>query len=455
MRSASVRFAPVLLRAGWGLGDQALSSLTNFALGVLIARTVGVEQFGAFSLAFAAYLLLLSISRSYPMEPLPIRYSSAPEASFREGVAASVGSVLAISLGSSVVLAVIGLITGGAVSQALIALAITLPGLLVQDAWRSVFFAWRRGRSAFFNDLLWAIIMFPALLPVIESGDHSVFWPTFVWGASATVAALFGVFQSRVIPQPLRTRDWWREHIDLGPRFITEVIARTAGSQLSTYGIGLAAGLAAVGALRAAQLILGPIQVVFLGIGLIAVPEGVRALGHSLERLRRLAMIMSAAIVAVSLLWGAFALLVPESVGSAILGSAWAPARAVLVPVIIGQAGAVATVGPGMGLRALAAAATSLRVNAIVSVLLVSFGVGGAVIGDTSGAAWGTAVACLIAAVIWWRAFVVELRRQAIIRAPGAASTAVLPRDAASALRENPDQVLERPSADAASSGGS
>ncbi len=444
-----MRSTAVLRRAGWGLGDQALSSLTNFALGVLIARTVGVEQFGAFSLAFAAYLLVLSVCRAYPMEPLPIRYSSAPQAAFRQAVAASVGSVLAISLATSIILAVIGALTGGAVSQALLALAVTLPGLLVQDAWRSVFFAWRRGRSAFLNDLLWAVVMFPALFVIIKSGDHSVFWPTLVWGASATVAALAGIIQSGIIPQPLRTRAWWHEHIDLGPRFITEVIARTAGGQLSTYGIGLAAGLAAVGALRAAQLIVGPIQVLFLGIGLMAVPEGVRALDHSLGRLRRLAVVMSAALVVFTVAWGVIALLVPEWLGVAILGATWDPARAVLVPVVVAQIGSVATAGPGMGLRSLAAASVSLRVNSIVSVFLVIFAVGGAVVAGTSGAAWGLAIVSLSSSVLWWRAFSSEMTRQEAIR-----GSAVRNPDSVSP-RGSPDQPLDRPPADAASSGGS
>ncbi len=360
-----MRSTSILRRAGWGLGDQALSSLTNFALGVLIARTVGVEEFGAFSLAFASYTLVLSICRAYPMEPLPIRYSGASEERFRYGVGASVGSVLAISLACSVVLAAIGLVTGGAVQEALLALALTLPGLLVQDAWRSAFFAWRRGRSAFLNDLLWAVVMFPALALVIHSGDHSIFCPTLVWGGSATVAALAGILQSRIIPLPLRTRAWWREHIDLGPRFVIEVIARTAGDQLSTYGIGAAAGLAAVGALRAAGLIVGPVQVLFLGIGLIAVPEGVRALSRSLGHLYRLAIVISLVLTLFCALWGAFALLLPTSLGEALLGSTWDPARAVLLPTIVAQIGAVLTSGPGMGLRTLAAARRSLRASVI------------------------------------------------------------------------------------------
>ena len=49
-------------RAGWGVADQALSSLTNFAVGVFVARQLGPTEFGAFSLAFATYLLALNAS---------------------------------------------------------------------------------------------------------------------------------------------------------------------------------------------------------------------------------------------------------------------------------------------------------------------------------------------------------------------------------------------------------
>lgn len=48
---------------GWGVGDQALSSLTNFALGLITARTVTAYEFGAFSLAFATFTAGLGLAR--------------------------------------------------------------------------------------------------------------------------------------------------------------------------------------------------------------------------------------------------------------------------------------------------------------------------------------------------------------------------------------------------------
>ena len=51
----------VLRRFGWGMGDQALSSLTNFAVGIAVARSVSASAFGAFALAFSFYSIALSV----------------------------------------------------------------------------------------------------------------------------------------------------------------------------------------------------------------------------------------------------------------------------------------------------------------------------------------------------------------------------------------------------------
>src|SRR4026209_149464 len=108
-----------LSRAGWGLADQALSSLTNFALGVFVARTVGIEEFGAFSLVFAVYLLVMSVCREFPMEPLQIRYSGTPDNVIRAAARRAVRSVLAIGIATLVILLPISLVLGGRIGGTL------------------------------------------------------------------------------------------------------------------------------------------------------------------------------------------------------------------------------------------------------------------------------------------------------------------------------------------------
>ena len=45
----------VVRRLGWGVADQAVSSVTNFAVSIYVVRELGAVQFGAFSLAYVTY----------------------------------------------------------------------------------------------------------------------------------------------------------------------------------------------------------------------------------------------------------------------------------------------------------------------------------------------------------------------------------------------------------------
>src|SRR5271156_6591470 len=73
-------------RLGWGVGDQAVSSLTNFAVSIYIVRALGPVQFGAFSLAYVTYGFALNASRGLSTDPLMVRFSGVPESKWRAAV---------------------------------------------------------------------------------------------------------------------------------------------------------------------------------------------------------------------------------------------------------------------------------------------------------------------------------------------------------------------------------
>ena len=62
-------------RLGWGVADQGVSSLTNFAVNIYIARELGAVQYGAFSLAYVTYSFALNASRGLATDPLLVRFS--------------------------------------------------------------------------------------------------------------------------------------------------------------------------------------------------------------------------------------------------------------------------------------------------------------------------------------------------------------------------------------------
>jgi hypothetical protein len=385
-------------RLGWGIGDQALSSLTNLALSVFVARSVTTREFGGFSIVFATYLIALGTSRAVTTEPLAVRYAATEGEVWRSGAASATGTALIVGFTMGIATALLGLVIGGRWTGPYLALSITLPGLLLQDSYRFAFIAAARGRLAFLNDLVWAVVLLMALLIV----PRSVTWFVLAWGGAATVAGLVGSAQARLLPQPLRATAWWREHRDLIPHFLAMFITMMGAAQLTLYAAAIVAGLAAAGALRAAQVLLGPLNVLFLGVRLIGVPEGVRLLRRSALRLRKGMTVLSVSLSTCALGWGVAVSLLPGKVGSELLGSSWGPARRLLIPFTIMMASAAVQLGAVVGVRSLAAVKLGLRAQGIEACLTIAGGVGGAVLGGAVGAAYGLAIAYVLEAAEWW-----------------------------------------------------
>ena len=398
-------------RFGWGLGDQVLSSATNFMLGVFVARVVTPRDFGAFSVVYAVFTLSLGIIRAVICEPLVIRYSSVSEDRWRDGVRVSAGA--AVAVGSIVGLGSVAgaLLFGGPLGVTLAIVGASLPALLLQDIWRYSFFARDRGGAAFLNDLTWGVAMFATMGLVMHAERHTIGWFTAAWAGAGTIAALVGLFQIKIAPGgPLTGLQWLRRHSDLAPRFLAEFTITSGTSSLIVFGLGTLIGLEQLGQLRAGQLALGPLNILFVGAGMATVPEGVRLLRKSPRRLAQASRWISLALAGGVLSWGALVLALPADIGKLALGANWEGARALVVPLSIGTIGYGLTFGPATGLRSLAAAARSLRArswDSVTSILIVFIG---ASVAGAPGAAWGYAVTGCLRIPNWWWHFTMALR---------------------------------------------
>ncbi|MEU5397983.1 hypothetical protein ABZ348_01600 [Streptomyces sp. NPDC005963] len=387
-------------RLSWGLADQAVCSMTNFAVGIYVAHSLGLVSFGVFSLAWVTYGVVLSVSRGLATDPLMVRFSGVSVASWREAAARSSGTALGVGVTIGAVCVAVGLGLGGSVGSAFACLGVVLPGLLLQDAWRFSFFAAGSGRKAFLNDLLGGIALIPAMVVAARVGSVAAF--VLAWGTAAAVAAGYGCFQSGIRPRLTQVREWLREHRDLGYRYLVENVGVSGAAQLRAYGLGLLVGVSAVGVVRGAELLLGPFLAVLMGLSLVTVAEAARVLRRAPHRLGRFCFLLGGGQAVGALLWGAALLLVPDRAGELVLGDVWHSASALIVPATLGVAGASLGVGAAAGLRALAAARRSLRCQLFASACYVSGGLGGAAVAGTVGSAWGVAAATVSSSVVWW-----------------------------------------------------
>ena len=390
-------------RLGWGLADQSLSSLTNFALAVLVARTVSTSALGAFGLAFTTYTITLGATRALCSEPLTVRHSATGEREWRVGAADATGAALVLGACSGLCCIASSLLFGGTLRPSLIVLGLFMPGLIVQDTWRSAFFCHLRGAYAFANDLAWAVAQVILVAAVLLLGFRSSPAFIFAWAGAANVAALFGVVQAGFLPMPQHTKGWLVRQRDLGPRYLIEFVARNAAQSGAMYATAGFAGLAAAGALRGAQVALGPLNVLNMGVSSPAIAESVRIARRSPRRMLRAVAVLGVALVVVFVLWGVAMYLAPDRVGQALLKRSWHPAHHVILPYTAVMAASGMLTAATVGLRAMAAARRSLRSRLVTGVLAVTGGMVGAATAGAVGAALGLAAGLWLGGIQWWQ----------------------------------------------------
>jgi O-antigen/teichoic acid export membrane protein len=391
-------------RIAWVVVDQTLSSASNIGTGIIAARSLDRHAFGAYGLAFTIYLLTVGTTRALVTEPMVSLYSRAEPGALRSVMRAATGSAVAIGISVGAVVAMAAAVLGGPAGHALTVLAIAMPGLLLQDAWRYCFVTAGRPRAAVVNDALWCFIQVATLLILLRA-PHVTLTAIMVWWAGAGVlTGLIGCAQARATPALKSILTWLRKHRELSSRYALEYAVATGSSQATVLALGAIAGLAALGAIRGTQVFFGPIGVLFGGAYLTFGAEGAR-LRADPERLNRLMLVCSGALFVVCATSLAIGIVLPRHVGRSLFGDTWDTTRQVLIPVGIAFLGNCVAAGGVVGLRALAAARASLRARLLGLPVAVVAPVVGALWG-AHGFAIGLAIATWSAAAIWWRQFV-------------------------------------------------
>ena len=390
-------------RLGWGVADQAVSSVTNFALVMFVAHTVRAAQFGAFSLAYVTYSFALNASRGLASDPLLVRFSGVDLQTWRRAVGSCTGTAAVVGMATGTCVLVAAAVLGGAAKFAFLALGLTLPVLLLQDSWRFSFFALGRGAQAFLNDFIWAVALVPALVLLRAARAQNIFWFIFAWGAAAAVAAAAGLLQARVAPRLFEVRRWLSQHRDLGYRYLAANTINSGAGQLLMYSLSLIIGLAAVGYIQAANTLMSPAMVLQTGMIMVGIPEAARILRRSPQRLLQFCFLVSGGLAVAALAWGAV-LLSRAAKRSRDLDGRLDLAASVSagLPYAFLIVGICAWGGAEVGLRALGAARRSLRAMIFASAAILACGLIGALSGGVLGTVRGIAVAAWFSAVLWW-----------------------------------------------------
>lgn len=296
----------------WALADQGMISGVNFLTGIILARYLGLEEFGRFTLAWMAVLFVSSIQHAIIISPMmSIGPKDSDEAAFYGAIGAQ-----QIVFGAGTFVLVWGLAATAAITLPEwhitglpLPLACTVLASQCQELLRRYFYTRGFGRAAFAADALRYMLQLAVLLWLFHAepmDSNRALW------AIAGVAA----FAVIVILPALGPMSWKLEtiqattirHWKSGKWLVGSAIMQWTLGQFFFVVAGAALGVSAVGALRAAQNILGILNVLFRSLENVVQPSAARyyrdqnieLLVSYLWRITRLGGLLTVAVAAIA-----------------------------------------------------------------------------------------------------------------------------------------------------------
>ena len=101
-----------------------MSSISNFAVNIYIARTLGAVQYGAFALAYVTYGFALNASRGLGTDPLLVRFSGTDLPTWKRAVARCTGTATVMGLVMGALALVVSMFLHGTTGMAFLALGL-------------------------------------------------------------------------------------------------------------------------------------------------------------------------------------------------------------------------------------------------------------------------------------------------------------------------------------------
>lgn len=415
---------PALLRRlSLGVIDQMLSSGSNFVALLLGARYLDPQQFGSYSLVLLSYTLTLGVVRALCSEAMLVR----PGEGFSEQhhrARLATGAAVWIGIGAATAFAGLSLSTQGALSNGLVILALAIPGLLVQDTLRYAAFSRGDPKAAVISDGIWAFGQMMGFAILVTFGHPSAYLMLLAWSVPGVLGGCHQMFRERVLPAVRQRITWIIRNGDLSVRYALDFLSGAGAGQLAAYVLVIAADLAAVGSIRGAQTLFGPVNILLTGAYIVLVPEGRRAAQRSTRYLTLVSAGAAAAFAAVAAGMLVVFLALRPAQGQLLLGSTWPAARVVIVPVGLASVAGGLIAGATAGLRSLSASRELLRVRLITIPTTLALPLVGAIGWKASGLAYGIALSVWWNVIWYWHGYIRAVRTfdASVLDLPGAGS---------------------------------
>ncbi len=287
-RASSAVLAKVLpwaAKGGLAVLDQGLISGSNFLIGILLARWLVPDQYGAYALAFSIFLLLTFLYQSLLLEPMAVFSGSAYRKSLRGYLAALVWIHVALTAIGIVALGGCALgvyLRGGspALAGALLGVTIASPSILLFWLARRAYYMQLAPARATVGAFVYCALVLAGLFLVYRHGWLSPFSAFLLMATGALGTAGYLLLHVRATltndePGP-SARATWLRHWSYGRWALASAAATWIPYYMYYPLLSYFSGMTQAGQLRALMNLALPLEQTITALSLLFLPYAAR-----------------------------------------------------------------------------------------------------------------------------------------------------------------------------------
>lgn len=320
-----------LARAGaTAVADQGIAAVSSLVIGVLLARWLGAEDYGAYMVAFSCFLLAQNLYDAAMVEPMTVYGAGRHGGQLRRYMRIAGGLHLWLALGLGLLLAGGGAVMldrGSAeVGWALVAAGAGMPLLLTRWLLRPPFYILRQHHRCVMAAALQTAVTVLGLGVLAWIGWLSPATAFAAQAVATAAAALFLILHlHRMLPRdagtPMRLGGVAADHWRYGRWSIPGRLFEWAGTNALYLAVPALATLSSGGTFRAVALVIMPALLVLGSMGPLVLPAFARVYEAGGQRaLDRMVVRMVALVAGATVLFGVFVVAFGELVVSLLYG---------------------------------------------------------------------------------------------------------------------------------------
>ncbi len=240
--------------------DQGLISGSNFVMGILLARWLSEEQYGAYALAFSLFLLLSQFYTSLLLEPMAVFGGSI----YRTRLRGYLGTLVWMHLGTAfVIFLVLGIAAsvarfmhaGANLPSALLAVTVASPCILLFWLMRRAFYLELSPAAAVLSAVFYCVLVMGGLFIIYRHGFLSAFTAFLLMAFAALMTSAFSMLRLKPVLQLMQLspslRESWSEHWAYGRWSLATAALLWLPSNFYFPVVSASAGMAGAGELKA------------------------------------------------------------------------------------------------------------------------------------------------------------------------------------------------------------